>query len=121
MRMAPKKSRDYVILLLSDIQDKIEKAIENERVDEENGAEAINKIVEIKEDILKTLENALSIAISGRPGPVWLDIPLDFQWEDIAISEKDIKIIQKEIITNNIAYIIAEESLSLPDAIGRSR
>ena len=39
-----------------DIQDKIEKAIENERVDEENGAEAINKIVEIKEDIINGIK-----------------------------------------------------------------
>ena len=51
-----KKSRDYVILLLSDIQYKIEKAIENERVDEDNGAGAIDKIVEIKEDILNGIK-----------------------------------------------------------------
>ena len=51
-----KKSRDYVILLLSDIQEKIEKAIENERVDADKGAEAIDKIVEIKEDILNGIK-----------------------------------------------------------------
>lgn len=30
------------------------------------------------------LEKALHIATAGRPGPVWLDIPLDFQWAMIS-------------------------------------
>jgi acetolactate synthase-1/2/3 large subunit len=29
--------------------------------------------------VIETIENLISIAISGRPGPVWLDIPLDVQ------------------------------------------
>lgn len=29
------------------------------------------------------LEKAVHIARTGRPGPVWLDIPLDFQWASI--------------------------------------
>lgn len=29
------------------------------------------------------LEKAIYLAKSGRPGPVWLDIPLDFQWANI--------------------------------------
>jgi len=29
------------------------------------------------------LEKALHIAISGRPGPVWIDLPLDLQWAEI--------------------------------------
>ena len=40
--------------MLYDIQEKIEKAIENERVGVDKGAEAIDKIVEIKEDILNS-------------------------------------------------------------------
>jgi hypothetical protein len=47
------KARDYVVLLLYDIQEKIEHAIENERVGSEKGAEVIDKIVVIKELILK--------------------------------------------------------------------
>lgn len=46
------KAKDYVILLLYDIQEKIESAVENERVDPEKGAEIIDQIVEIKEKIL---------------------------------------------------------------------
>lgn len=29
------------------------------------------------------LEKAVAIARSGRPGPVWVDLPLDFQWTTI--------------------------------------
>ena len=29
------------------------------------------------------MEKAISIACEGRPGPVWIDIPLEFQWLDI--------------------------------------
>ena len=36
-------------------------------------------MVRRKEDILLMLEEAYYQAISGRPGPVWLDIPLDIQ------------------------------------------
>ena len=47
----------------------------------------INKI----ENFQLEIEKAIKIAISGRPGPVWLDIALDTQWLDI----KKIKKIKK--------------------------
>lgn len=38
------------------------------------------------------LQKALYLAKEGRPGPVWIDIPLNFQWEDINIEQlKDFK------------------------------
>lgn len=37
-------------------------------------------MVEKVEDIRYHLEKAVYMAKEGRPGPVWLDIPLDFQW-----------------------------------------
>lgn len=35
------------------------------------------------DQFLTELERALAIAREGRPGPVWLDIPLDLQWADV--------------------------------------
>ena len=36
------------------------------------------------------LEELVYVATSGRPGPVWLDIPLEFQWIDVPFSEQKI-------------------------------
>lgn len=44
------------------------------------------------------LQKAIHIAKSGRPGPVWIDVPMDFQWSEIepetleAYTPKDEKI-----------------------------
>jgi acetolactate synthase-1/2/3 large subunit len=38
-------------------------------------------------DIRYHLEKACKMALSGRPGPVWLDIPLDIQSYDITVDE----------------------------------
>ena len=40
-------------------------------------------MVKKKEDILYHLEKAFYLAKNGRPGPVWLDIPLDIQSAEI--------------------------------------
>lgn len=45
------------------------------------------KTIENAEDIVYELEKALYIAKEGRMGPVWLDIPLDFQGMEINESE----------------------------------
>jgi len=37
------------------------------------------------------VEKAIKIAISGRPGPVWIDIALDIQWQNL----KNIKSVKK--------------------------
>ncbi|MGJ0484900.1 MAG: thiamine pyrophosphate-binding protein [Methylomicrobium sp.] len=37
------------------------------------------EIIRTPADLVRALPEALSKAISGRPGPVWLDIPLDIQ------------------------------------------
>jgi len=38
-----------------------------------------SKTININDDIQSELESALKTSISGRPGPVWLDIPFDTQ------------------------------------------
>lgn len=45
-------SRDYVVLLLYDLQEKIEQGIENEKIDVDKGSAVVDKITEIKEAIL---------------------------------------------------------------------
>ena len=43
--------------------------------------------IERPEDIRYELEKAAAIAINGRPGPVWIDIPLDIQAAQVEIDE----------------------------------
>ncbi len=40
-------------------------------------------LVESADSIRYHLEKAAFLATSGRPGPVWLDIPLDLQWAEV--------------------------------------
>jgi len=40
-------------------------------------------VVKSADTFLDQLETALLISRSGRPGPVWLDLPLDLQWADV--------------------------------------
>jgi acetolactate synthase-1/2/3 large subunit len=44
-------------------------------------------MVKDKNNILYELEKAYDLATSGRPGPVWIDIPLDIQGAQVDISE----------------------------------
>ena len=44
------------------------------------------EMITVPEDILYHLQKALYLCINGRPGPVWLDIPLDVQ---AAVIESD--------------------------------
>ena len=46
-----------------------------------------SKTIKKSENILYELEKAYQCAISKRQGPVWLDIPLDIQAEEIEISK----------------------------------
>ena len=42
-----------------------------------------SKFVDDPKKFQEELEKAILIACEGRPGPVWIDIPLEFQWLDI--------------------------------------
>jgi len=59
-----------------------------------------------KRDILFELEKAYSIAVEGRPGPVWIDIPLDIQGAEV--SEEDLKPIE----VSQTESLIAEEEIN---------
>jgi len=61
------------------------------------------KFIKKKESFFKEFNNAIKIAKSGRPGPVWLDLALEIQWADIKNFNKIEKINPKkpsEKITN---------------------
>ena len=47
-----------------------------------------SSFVRDKNNFEKEIRKALSIAVSGRPGPVWLDIPLEIQWSEINYTRK---------------------------------
>ena len=47
------------------------------------------KCVTNSADIQVTLERAFQEAYSGRPGPVWIEIPQDKQWEKIVLNKLD--------------------------------
>lgn len=54
-------------------------------------------MIKDKNNILFELEKAYTIATSGRPGPVWIDIPLDIQGS--IINKNELKIYNKVNIT----------------------
>ncbi|RTL57744.1 MAG: thiamine pyrophosphate-binding protein [Rhodocyclaceae bacterium] len=45
------------------------------------------KFVTDKDQFPTEFAHALTVARSGRPGPVWIDLPLDFQWQDVAVPD----------------------------------
>lgn len=88
-------------------------------------------MVKNKRDILYELEKAYQIAISDRPGPVWIDIPLDIQGADVNISElsapavinskigptvDEIKDITNELIKSKKPLIIAGNGVRLSNS-----
>jgi acetolactate synthase-1/2/3 large subunit len=50
------------------------------------------RIIRTPQDVATALPEAFKLALSGRPGPVWLDIPLDIQssTEEIQIPDVDL-------------------------------
>ena len=53
------------------------------------------KFINDKKIVFKEINKALEIAKSGRPGPVWLDLALEVQWQNINIDKSKIKYIKK--------------------------
>ena len=47
-------------------------------------------VVETADSIAEVMHTAWQTATSGRPGPVWIDIPLDIQWSAVAPFQKDV-------------------------------
>lgn len=60
------------------------------------------KFIYKKDSVNREFNKAIEIAISGRPGPVWLDLALEVQWENLN-SYKVKKISKKKEFLSNIA------------------
>lgn len=58
--------------------------------------------IENIEDLPYELDKAIHIALSGRPGPVWIDIPADFQNADVPQDYKTYSFEEQE--TKNIDF-----------------
>ena len=50
-----------------------------------------SKVIINPDSIQDEINKAIKIAVSGRPGPVWLDLPLEFQWSDVKFEENKCK------------------------------
>ena len=50
------------------------------------------KFIKNADQVEFEFNKAIQIAKSGRPGPVWLDIALEVQWEKIKKSKKKFKL-----------------------------
>lgn len=62
------------------------------------------KMVIRASDIRKIMEKAYHLAVTGRPGPVWIDIPVDIQ----------AKMIDPDILES---YDLAEDDKDIPDPV----
>jgi len=69
-----------------------------------NITELVTPITKYAETILAaetfadSLEKAWKLAHSGRPGPVWIDIPLDLQWQEVTQLPRKV-VFEREIAT----------------------
>jgi acetolactate synthase-1/2/3 large subunit len=68
--------------------------------------------VEYPDDVPKMLELAFQIALSGRPGPVLLDIPMDIQraniQDDLLSSTEEIEDVNSKLIDDEIVNLSVE-------------
>ena len=73
-------------------------------------------MVENPEDVIPAIRKAHEMALSGRPGPVWVDIPLDIQGADIEVSEESFSPLQfQEYISSfsELSYLLANSKKPL--------
>lgn len=82
-------------------------------------------------ETLKVLENAKNISLSGRPGPVWIDIPMNIQSAKVEIAELEksdvfeieypeinFELIRQMIISSERPVIMAGHGIRLSKSVG---
>ena len=64
----------------------------------------LSTILSKPQNVDKVVQNAVSVSISNRRGPVWIDVPIDIQGKEVAFKEYKIKTNKgkKTISTNNL-------------------
>lgn len=67
-------------------------------------------LIEDVASIRYQLEKAIHLATTGRPGPVWIDLPLDMQWADI--NPQDLRGYTPEKLDSPISIASEEPSLA---------
>lgn len=66
-----------------------------------------SKVVDVPNSIQNHLEHSYNLALEGRPGPIWLEIPFDIQSEMVNFENWGIKSKHEEVdIVNHIELII---------------
>jgi acetolactate synthase-1/2/3 large subunit len=81
------------------------------------------RIIRAPQEIAEALPEAFKLAISGRPGPVWLDIPLDIQssTEEIQIPDIDLSLntsINQSLVNNSNLVIEKLQNAKRPVILG---
>jgi acetolactate synthase-1/2/3 large subunit len=81
------------------------------------------RIIRTPQEIAEALPEAFKLATSGRPGPVWLDIPLDIQssTEEIQILDIDLSLnasINQSLINNSNLVIEKLQNAKRPVILG---
>ena len=64
-----------------------------------------SKTISQPDDIQEEMNKSIEIALSDRPGPVWLDLPLEYQWSDVIFDQKKLG----KIKPRSRKYIIEEK------------
>ena len=73
------------------------------------------KFIDSPENFQLEIENAVKVAKEGRPGPVWIDIPLEYQWMDVPYNEESIiqKKTEKLLNLDEYKYLLKESTKPL--------
>ena len=94
------------------------RSLGNQEVDIVSAVQGFTKyayMIEHKEDIRYCLEKAYHLAVSGRMGPTWLDIPLDIQGSYVETDEltgfdcdsiKDLRVFDSTKLKESVEFII---------------
>lgn len=56
------------------------------------------------EEVPSVMEEAWTLCQSGRPGPVWIDVPLDIQASEIDVSVRDL-LVMPELLKPDVAQV----------------